>query len=478
MSSPIPPSPDDDAHERHGAARRRSRAARRWRSNGERVGITTLAVALVAGALWLTYQFVEPAPPDTLRIASGSTDGAYDAFARELAREFAAEGITLEVIETEGSVDNLARLEAGDVDIAFVQSGIASAEDYPALEGLASLYFEPLWIFSTREPRPERIADLEGLRVSIGPKGSGTRRVALQLLEANGISEDALTLAPSGGTSAADALLAGELDAVFAISSADGSMVRSLLGRDGVTLMDFTRAAAYARRYPFFTSLVLPAGVIDLERDVPSRDIALVAAAATLVAREELHPALADLAMQAAGRVFARTTLFSDAGRFPSPDFLDFPLSDEADRYYKYGPPFLQRFLPFWAANLVDRLKLLALPLLALLLPLSRLLPPAYRWTVRKKVFRWYEEVQRIDLRASDDPRPASLGACLEELGRIEDDAREVAVPLGYAHELYALRLHIDLLTQQIERRLADARSGKVSADDGSGTAPTLAGAS
>ena len=461
MSTSRPPL-DDAAHEARGASRRRSRRTRRWRSNGERVGITALAVLLVGAALWLTYQFVEPAPPDRLVIASGSPEGAYHAFALELAREFATEDIELEVLETAGSVENVALLEAGDADVAFLQSGLVTAADHPDLEGLASLYFEPLWIFSTRTPRPERIADLKGLRVAIGPEGSGTRSVALELLAANGIAPDELTLEPTGDLAAARDLLAGRLDAAFAISSVDGAMVRALLGKDGVTLMDFDRAAAYGRRYPYFTSLVLPAGVIDLARDIPSRDIALVAAAATLAAREDLHPALADLMMQAAGRVFARTTLFSRAERFPSPDFVDLPLSEEADRYYRYGIPFLQRYLPFWAANLIDRLKLLALPLLALLLPLSRLLPPAYRWTVRKKVFRWYEEVQRIDLRASDDPRPASLAACLEELSRIEDDAREVAVPLGYAHELYALRLHIDLLTQQIERRLT--RDGTPSA--------------
>lgn len=359
-------------------------------------------------------------------------------------------------------------VDTGEVDTAFVQSGLSGSDEHPELEGLASLYYEPLWIFSTREPRPERLVDLDGLRIAVGPEGSGTRRVAEQLLEANGIGPDALTLDPRTEGAAAEALLAGSVDAALSISSSEATMVRTLLGADGVTLMDFTRAQAYARRYPFFTSLTLPAAVIDLARDIPSRDISLVAAAATLVAREDLHPALADLAMQAAGRVFARTTLFSDATRFPSPDYLDFPPSDEATRYYKYGVPFLQRFLPFWAANLIDRLKLLALPLVALLLPLSRLLPPAYRWTVRKKVFRWYAEVQRIDLRASDDARRATLEGCLVELARIEDDAREVAVPLGYAHELYALRLHIDLLTQQIERRLTRDASPR----DGSALAP------
>jgi len=445
---------DRDQHRpTRGTDRQRYRAANRRRSIGERAVISVLSIVLVGGATWLAYQFVEPAPPDTLRVASGSTQGAYHAFALELAAEFETEGIAFQVIETEGSIENLALLKAGKVDLAFVQSGLAVAAEHPTLRSLASLYYEPLWIFSTRQPRPERITDLAGLRVAIGPEGSGTRRVALQLLEANGIAPEALTLMPFSDTEAADELLAGRIDAAFVISSVDGAMVRALLGSPGVTLMDFTRAEAYARRYPFFNRLVLPAAVIDLQADIPSRDIDLVAAAATLVSREQVHPALIGLAMQAADRVFARTTLFSGAERFPSADFVDLPLARAAERHFRYGPPFLQRYLPFWAANLIDRLKLLALPLIALLLPLSRLLPPAYRWTVRKKVFRWYEEVQRIDQRASDDTRPAALSACLADLARIEDDARDVVVPLGYAHELYALRQHIDLLTQQIERR-------------------------
>ena len=462
----VPPPPPAGDEERdvlaRGNRRRSSRSSRRWRSAGERAAITLGASALVAGALWLTYQFVEPAPPDSLRIASGAPGGAYHRFAEELAREFAAEGITLEVVESAGSIDNLARLRAREVDIAFVQSGLANAAEYPRLEGLASLYYEPLWVFSTREPRPERIADLRGLRVAVGPAGSGTRRVALQLLEANGIEPDELTLRPDSADAATKALLDGSIDAALTISSAEAAMVKTLLDADGVTLMNFTRAEAYARRYPFFTALTLPAGVIDFERDIPARDITLVAAAATLVAQRSLHPALADLSMQAAGRVFAGTTLFSAAGRFPAPDYVDFPLSDEATRYYSYGVPFLQRYLPFWAATLVDRLKLLALPLIALLLPLSRLLPPAYRWSVRKKVYRWYAEVQSIDHLAGDDPRRATLERCLIDLGRIEDEAREVTVPLAYAHELYALRQHIDLLSQQIERRLSPGRSPPV----------------
>ena len=410
---------------------------------------------LIAVALWVTYQFVEPAPPDTLVMATGSPEGAYHAFGRELAGEFAKEGVKLELRESAGSVENLALLESDEeVKVAFLQSGIASAADHPDLRGLASVDFEPLWLFSNMDTRLRRIGDLAGLRVAVGAEGSGTRQVALQLLADNALSEPDITLLPLSGSKAVDALLDGSIDAALTISSANAAMVERLLLEPDIQLMNVTRAEAYARRYPWFSHLTLPRGVIDLALDRPSEDIELIAVAATLVATEDLHPALGDLMMRAAAKVAARDTLFSRSGRFPSPDFLDFPVSADAQRYYKYGVPFLLRYLPFWAANLVDRLKLLALPLLALLLPLSRMLPPAYRWTVRKKVFRWYDEVQSIDQSASQDSSPAALKRCLVELRRIEDEAREIEVPLGYANELYVLRQHVDLLIQQIERRL------------------------
>ncbi|ASJ75269.1 TAXI family TRAP transporter solute-binding subunit [Granulosicoccus antarcticus] len=434
----------------------RKRFKRRMKTLLPSLGVYGGTALLVAAALWVTYQFVEPAPPDTLVMASGSPDGAYHAFALKLADEFSKEGVTLELRESAGSVENLALLDSDDkVQVAFLQSGIANSADYPKLRGLASVDFEPLWLFSSQQTRLRSIGELAGLRVAVGAEGSGTRHVALQLLADNDLREPAVTLLPLSGGRAVDALAEGSIDAVLTVSSVNAPMVQTLLQDPLIQLMSVARAEAYERRNKWFSHLTLPRGVIDLADDRPSEDIQLISVAATLVASSELHPALGDLMMRAAAKVAQRDTLFSRAERFPSPDFLDFPLSADAERYYKYGVPFLLRYLPFWAANLVDRLKLLALPLLALLLPLSRMLPPAYRWTVRKKVFRWYEEVQAIDQSASEDSSPAALKRCLAELARIEDEAREIEVPLGYAHELYALRQHVDLLIQQIERRQA-----------------------
>jgi len=203
--------------------------------------------------------------------------------------------------------------------------------------------------------------------------------------------------------------------------------------------------------------------VVDLHKNIPPQDVALISAAATLVAHNDLHPALNDLLLQISDRLFSQATLFSDAGQFPSAAFVDFPISSEAQRFYKSGAPFLQRYLPFWAATLLDRLKVMLVPLLALLIPLVRILPPTYKWTVRKKIYKWYDEIQIIDQSANELVTEENLELCLANLDKIEDDVREVEVPLGYAYELYVLRQHIDLLAKQIgtrEQELEQARLG------------------
>ena len=257
------------------------------------------------------------------------------------------------------------------------------------------------------------------------------------------------------GLKAVVALRNGDVDALFSVASISAPMIRALLHIPEVRLLSLERAPAYARREAWLSHLTLPEGVVDLATNIPATTIDLLAVNATLVSTKSLHPALRDLLLQAADEVFSEATVFSRSNEFPKAVGSDFALASAAERYYEFGPPFLQRYLPFWIANLVDRLKLLALPLLALLLPLSRLLPPAYRWSVRKKIYRWYDEVQRLDLETSEDPSPKNLELCKRELVRIENEVREVEVPLGYAHELYGLRQHIDLLRRQIDHRLS-----------------------
>lgn len=407
-------------------------------------------ILLVAVATWFTFQFIEPAPPRSLTIATGSTDGAYRAFGMQLQARLALEGVGLQVIETDGSVDNLQRLETKQVDVAFMQSGLTDGQSNSQFESLGALYFEPVWIFTRQDLLISRLTDLVGMRVAVGGAGSGSRMVARKLLESNGLSETDVELSDDSGLNAVQALEGGAIDALIAVASISAPMIEALLRSPQVRLTTLDRAPAYARREPWLTHLTLPEGVIDLKQNIPSKTIDLLAVNATLVATEDLHPALRDLLLQAADAVFSRSTVLSAIDEFPRAIGSEFPIAPAAERYYEFGAPFLQRYLPFWIANLVDRLKLLALPLLALLIPLFRMLPPAYRWSVRKKIYRWYDEVQSIDQSASDDSSVDNLLLCRRELLRIENEVREIEVPLSYAQELYVLRQHIELLIKQI----------------------------
>jgi TRAP transporter TAXI family solute receptor len=428
-------------------------ARERWRFFGPAI-LLTLVGFVVA------YQFVEPAPPRQIAIATGGKEGAYYRFAERYAELLARDGITLEVRSTSGSIENLGLMTApeSDVDIAFVQGGTGDQAAAPRLRSLASLYLEPLWIFTRARPPPERLSELAGRRIAAGGTGSGTRAVALQLLADNGLADETATLLPMGGTEAAEALLSGGLDAAFIVASPEAPVVARLLAAEGIAPVSLARTQAYARRYRFLSAVTLPEGVIDFQRNIPDRDINLLAPAANLVAREDLHPALSVLLLQAAKKVHGGGGLFERPGEFPAPSHLDFPQSDAAQQYFEFGPPFLQRYLPFWAANLIDRLKIMLLPLVTLLFPLFKIVPPTYRWRVRSRIYRWYRELQEIDERARAAGPADDLERLTSELDRIEDEVRRVSVPLAYADALYHLRMHIAFVRQTLHGSEARGR--------------------
>jgi len=404
--------------------------------------------------LAIAYQFAAPAPPKRFSIATASKDGAYYAFAQQYKKLFAAEKIDLQIIETSGSVENLKLLRDRKVEAAFLQGGIGSSEEGGEIEGLASLYLEPLWIFLRKELKVGTLSDLAGMRVAIGAEGSGTREIALQLFnDVNITSGNSISFVPLGGDEGARALLDNQVDALLMVTGAGAPLVKELVLHQEVQLVNLDRAEAYTRLHRYLSHVVLPEGLLDMENNVPSDDIHLVAPAATLVASDTLHPALIDLLMQFASRVHQKRSILAGAV-FPSPEYLDFPLNQEAERFFKHGPPFLQRYLPFWAASLIDRMKFMVLPLVALVLPLIKILPPTYRWRIRSRIYRWYDELHALDLRAREYSAEEDIGLAIEALNDLEQEVRQVEVPLAYGEELYNLRLHIDLLRRQLQRLL------------------------
>ena len=403
--------------------------------------------------------FVEPPPPRKIVIATGASNGAYYRFAQKYAEELRKEKLSVEVRETAGSVENLRLLGQPDsgVAAAIVQSGVASPDDVEHCYALGSMYREPLWVFYRGDKRLERLSQLEGKRIGVGPKGSGTHAVAMQLLAVNGLVDSRASndnaravLVEENVAAAAKALQKGDLDAAFFVAAIEADYIQGLLGDSSVNLLSFDQHEAYHRRFRFLSPVTLPAGLVNLGQNIPGRDVSLVAPTAMLVVRKDFHPALVPLLLMTATRIHGRGDELSDPGEFPNELYCDFPVSEDAKRYYKSGQPVLQRLLPFWVASMVDRAKVMLIPLVMLMMPLVRAAPPLMRWRTRRKIYLWYSDLREIDQRLVAGLSPPELDQELARLKHIEHQVAHVDVPLSYMEEFYHLRLHLAMLQQHL----------------------------
>jgi TRAP transporter TAXI family solute receptor len=418
-----------------------------------------LAVVVVLGFA-ITYQYVGAPPPKIVRIATGAKSGAYYNFAQEYARLLANDGISLEVVPTAGSVENLELLNKGEVSLALIQGGSAAKDDKEHLQSLGSLFLEPVWIFSRKQSALKRLLELKGKRVSIGVAGSGTHLLATQLLSAAGITETNTRLVREETTQAIDSLSNGKIDAAFFVASPEAPIIQKLFAGPAVELLNFDRAAAYGRLFPFLTPVTLSEGVINLQQNIPSHDTQLVAAPANLAARGDLNASLIPAILNAATRVHQAGGVLEHKRQFPSVDFPDLPLNEDARRYLTNGPSFLFRWLPYGTAVLLDRLKILVLPFLALLIPLFKIAPPLYTWRIRSKIYRWYAAVREIESLIQEDRVSGDTDSAMNRLRELDRQVASISVPLSYAAELYHLRLHIGFLQEKIEKLVrASSRS-------------------
>jgi TRAP transporter TAXI family solute receptor len=411
-------------------------------------------------ALIATYlMFVEPPPPRKIVFASGGKDGAYYRFAQQYAEALHKEGLSIEVRETAGSVENLRLLgqEGSGVAVAIVQSGVASPEDAQHLYALGSLYREPLWVFYRGDKRLERLGQLVGKRIGVGPPGSGTYAIAMRLLAVNGLSESESSqgnsravLVQENVAAAAAALRKGELDAAFFVAAFEADYIQGLLNDSSVNLLHFDQHEAYRRRFRFLAPVTVPAGMVNLGRNLPGQDVALLAPTAMLAVRRDFHPALVPLLLTTATRIHGHGDELSDPGEFPSESYCDFPVSEDAKRFYSSGQPVLQRLLPFWLASLVDRAKVMLIPLIMLMMPLLRAAPPLMRWRTRRKIYLWYSDLREIDRRLVTGLSGPELDQEIARLKGIEHQVAYVDVPLSYMEEFYHLRLHLGMLQQHL----------------------------
>ena len=415
-----------------------------------------LALALLLGA----YVWLDPTPPRRVTLATGPEQSAYAEFGKLYAQTLKLHGIEVALRPSEGASDNLRLLREGQVDLAFVQGGSREARvgEDAALVSLGSLFVEPVWLFYRLESIPKANPDrrmnalpaLTGLRVNVGTAGSGVPTLMGALFEANHMETTSLRLTQLEQTAATVAFLNGEIDALVFASAPESLMVQMLLQTPGVGLFDFAQNEAYSRRMAFLTPVTLPRGVVDLARDLPPQDVRLVAPTTTLLARPGVHPAVLQLFSQASLQIHGKAGWFNRAGEFPNATSAEFPLSREAERTLRNGVPLLQRYLPFSLANLMERMWLALGLIVAILLPLSRVVPPLYQFRMRSRVFRWYGQLRDIEDRMAHQQEP--LAALRAELDQLQLRVEQISVPLSYADELYALRAHIDAVRTRLLR--------------------------
>jgi len=417
-------------------------------------------VVLTLALLALAYWWLDPNPPRRVTLATGPAQSAYAEFGQRYRKAMIANGIDVVLLPSEGSSANLQLLLQGKADLGFVQGGIASTAQMPDDRpvSLGSLFLEPVWLFyrtdaalkATGSDTLRALAQLQGLRVNVGTPGSGVPHLMQALFELNRLEAAGMHLSQLEQTAATVAFLGGEVDALVFASAPESLLVQMLLQTPGVKLLDFAQNEAYSRRLPFLAPVTLPRGVVDLAADVPAQDVRLVAPTTTLLARHDVHPAILQLFSQAALTLHGNAGWFSRSHEFPVATNAEYPLAREAERTIRNGVPLLQRYLPFSLANLLERMWLSLGIIIALLLPLSRVVPPLYEFRIRSRVFRWYGQLREIENR--ENTGADSNQALLEELDRLEARVGKVVVPLSHADELYALRNHIGMVRQKLLR--------------------------
>lgn len=422
---------------------------------------------LVLVGFAVAWFFIQPAPPKKIVLAAGPKDGAYYQFGKMYSDYLKPQGIELEIRESAGTVENYEwLLEDNDVDLAIVQGGVASEAHFESeeLETLGSLFFEPIWVFHRADKTIEDVRDFAHCRIAIGAEKSGSAAFAEALLGENGLAGlDDTNFIHTGGQQAVLDLVAGDVDVAMFVISPESDLVQQLIPRDDVKLLDIERAEAYERRHPYLTSLILEQGVLDLEKDLPRTDKKMIAPVANLVATNDLHEALVPMLLRAATVTHNQVSSIFAPGRLPSTEFAEFPMNPSAQRYFDDGPPFLQKYLPFWVASAIDRGKILLLPAVTLLLPLFRIAPPLYRWRIRSRIYRWYEVLRGIEFSIRSGAEADKLNMHAQTLAEMESELDKLKdLPLSYMDEFYNLRIHVEFVERRVAKAIQEAMHSSV----------------
>ena len=414
-------------------------------------------ILLVIASFYLTSKFIEPSSKKEITIATGSIDGEYYNTALKYKEILEKQKVKVNILTSNGSMENIQLLNDKKADIAFVQNGIDSLKKQTEIKAIASIYYEPLWIFyKNDEYKMDYLVQLITKRVSLGREKSGTEDLALKMLNDNGINKENTQLLNNSTEEAKDLLIKGEIDAIFIVSSPNSKTIKELLENPNIKLFNFKRAKAYSRKYTFLESTPLYEGTIDLYRNLPSEDINLLSTTANLIVRNGFSDELTRLILKEIKKVHNKKELFEAANQFPNIENLTIDINEDADRYFTYGDTWLEKIFPYWIASNIDRLSILLIPLITLMIPLSKGFFPLYRWSIRSKIYKWYEQIHKIDLIAEYESQD-KLQDCLTQITILKKEIKqETKVPLSYMGEYYDLIMHLELIISKINTKLSN----------------------
>lgn len=436
-------------------------AAEAEEARHERGGLSFSSVLLLVAPLlvilgfgiWYLIGFIQPPPQKVVVMSTGSATGGYHAMAKRYQAAFAREGVKLELVNSAGSVENLRRLKdrASETDVALIQGGIGADEKNDGLVSVGRMFFEPVWIFHGVGKPIERLSSLKGKKIVVGAEGSGTRVLAIEILRRANVTAANTTLLSIAKDDAIAGIVAGDVDAVILAFAPEAPALQELLRNPALQLMSLHEADALSRLMPYLSKVTLPAGVFDLENRIPKETIELVAPVASLVVRETLHPALVGLLARAASDVHGGASLLQKVGEFPIPTDPVFQMSDDAERYYKSGQPLLQRYLPFWLANFLERALVVLVPLATIAIPLVKGLPALYKWRIQRRLNYWYGRLKRLEHRITRERGGDVTARQLAELDTIDKAVATLDVPRTFAQSYYDLRGHIEFVRVRLE---------------------------
>jgi TRAP transporter TAXI family solute receptor len=416
-------------------------------------GLAAVVIAMSVVSLLLMY-FI-PAPPSKVIMATAFKGSAFEYYGRQYREIFSRYHIELELRETAGAVENVELLQDPEsgVQVAFVLGGVSDEKHAPGLWSLGTVYNNPFWVFYSSNERFERLSQLKGKRIAVGPIGSGTRASAEQILSRGGVNSETATLLPFAGSAAVEAVNDGKVDVVWSSGASDGPAVHSLLENPKVRLMSFPTAEAFTIIFPHLVRLIFPQAVIDVDRNIPPEDVTLIGTTAKVLVRSDLHPEIVQLLLQSMVEAHRGREIFQRSGEFPNSTDTEYPVAPAAMDFYRSGPSFMQRYLPLWLSVHAQRAIAVLVTAIAIGFPAFRFFPVAYQWIMRRRLVYWYGKLKALEASFDTDPNDKSLPEKKNEIERIEDAVSHIHFPLTFTDQLYNLRSHIDIVRRKITSR-------------------------